>query len=84
MVIVGQFGIPLVGFAAQEAVVALEAVAERPAVVRAGGRRVFGGCQVPFADAEGVVAFLQQHLADHAPVKGQDAVVAGVAGGGPR
>ena len=37
---------------------------------------------MPLADAEGVVAFLHQHLAEHAPVEGQDAVVAGVAGGG--
>ena len=82
VVVVGQLRIPLVGFAAQEAVVALEAAPERPAVVGPGRRRVFGGRQVPLADAEGVVALLQQHLAEHAPVKGQDAVVAGVAGGG--
>ncbi len=82
VVVVGQLGEPLVGFAAQEAVVALEAAPERPAVVGSGGGGVFGGRQVPFPDAEGVVALLQQHLAEHAPVEGQDAVVAGVAGGG--
>ena len=70
------------GFAAQEAVETLEAAPERPAVVGPGRCRVFGGRQVPLPDAEGVVALLHQHLAEHAPVKGQDAVVAGVAGGG--
>ena len=82
VVVVGQFRIPLVGLATQEAVVALEAATERPAVVGAGGGRVLGRRQVPLADAEGVVAVLQQHLADHRPVEGQDAVVARVAGGG--
>ena len=82
VVVVGQLREPLIGFAAQEAVVALEAAAQRPAVIGAGGGGVLGRRQVPLADAEGVVAFLQQHLADHAPVEGQDAVVAGVAGGG--
>ncbi len=82
VVVVGQLRIPLVGFAAQEAVETLEAAPERPAVVGPGRCRVFGRRQVPLPDAEGVVALLQQHLAEHAPVEGQDAVVAGVAGGG--
>ncbi len=82
VVVVGQLREPLVGFAAQETVVALEAAPERPAVVGSGCRGMFGRGQVPLADAESVVAFLQQHLADHAPVEGQHAVIAGVAGGG--
>ena len=82
VVVIGQLWEPLVGFAAQKTVVALEAAPERPAVVGTGCRGVFGGRQVPLADTEGVVAFLQQHLADHAPVEGQHAVVAGVTGGG--
>ena len=82
MVVVGQFRIPLVGLAAHETVVALETAAERPAVVGPGRRHVLGGRQVPFAHAEGVVALRRQHLTEHALVEGQDAVVAGVAGGG--
>ena len=78
VVVVGQFRIPLVGLATEEAVVALEAATKRPAVVGAGGGGVLGRRQVPFAHTEGVVAFLYQHLADHAPIEGQNAVVAGV------
>ena len=58
VVVVGQLGEPLVGFAAQEAVKTFEAAPERPAVVGSGCSGVFGGRQVPFPDAEGVVALL--------------------------
>ena len=58
MVVVDEVGIVLVGVAAEEAVVAVEAAAERPAVVGPGGADLFGGRQVPLADAVGVVAVL--------------------------
>jgi hypothetical protein len=43
---------------------------------------VLGGRQVPLAHTKGVVALLLQHLAEHTAVERQDAIVAGVAGGG--
>ena len=78
VVVVDQLRIPLVGIAAQETVVALEAAAKRPAVVRTCCRLMFGRRQVPLADAKGIITLRQQHLADHALVERQDGVVAGV------
>ena len=51
VVVVGQVGVPLVGVATEEAVVALEAAAERPAVVGPGGVALLGGvrCHLPTA-----------------------------------
>ncbi len=82
MVVVGELRIPLVRLTAEETVVALEATAERPAIVGPGSGGVLGRSQVPLAHAEGVVALLQEHLGQHRPIEGQNAVVAGVAGGG--
>ncbi len=59
VVVVDQFGVVLVGLAAQEAVEALKAAAQRPAVVGAGRRDLVGRGQVPLADGVGVVALLQ-------------------------
>ena len=82
VVVVDQLRVPLVGLAAHEPVIPLEAAAEGPAVIGSGCGRVFGRREVPLPDTEGVVALLQQHLGKHPLVKGQDAVVAGVPGGG--
>ena len=62
MVVVDQLRIVLMGVAAEEAVVALKAAAERPTVVRPGRRDLIGGRQVPLADGVGVVAALQEDL----------------------
>ena len=79
VVVVDQVGIVLVGVAAEEAVVALEAAAERPAVVGAGRADLLGRGQVPLADAERVVAMRQQHLGQEAVLERDGAVGAGVA-----
>ena len=76
VVVVDQFGEPLVGVAAEEAVEALEPAAERPPVVRPGRRLMLRRRQMPLADQERVVAVRQQHLAQHALVERQDGVVA--------
>ena len=55
-VVSNQFGVELVGFSLQEAVVAVEAPGERPLIERAGGRDVLGGGQMPLADTEGGIA----------------------------
>ena len=51
MIVVDQLGVVLVRVAAEEAVVALEAAAERPAVVGPGRAGLLGRRQVPLADA---------------------------------
>ena len=66
VVVVDEVGVVLVRVAAEEAVVALEAAAERPAVVGARGADLLGRRQVPLADAVGGVALLQQHLGEKA------------------
>jgi hypothetical protein len=76
-----EVGVPLVGLAAQEAVVALEPAAQRPAVQRAGGGVLLRRRQVPLADAERVVALLEQHLRDHAVLERHPPVIARIAGG---
>ena len=59
LVVVGdQVRIPLAGVAAEEAVEAVEAPAQRPPVVRTGRRLLLGRHQVPLADHVGVVAVL--------------------------
>ncbi len=80
VVVVDQLRIVLVGLAAQEAIEALKAAAQRPAVVGSGGRDLVGRGQVPLADGVGVVALLQQHLGQKAVLKGDVAVGAGIAG----
>ena len=66
VVVVGELGVILVGVAAKEAVVALEASAERPPVEGAGCGCLGRWGQVPLADAEGVVAVVDQDLGQHA------------------
>ena len=80
MIVVDEVGIILVGVAAEEAVVALEAAPERPAVVGAGGADLLGRRQVPLADAIGGVALLQQHVRQKAVLERDRAIAAGIAG----
>ena len=84
VVVVDQFRVVLVGLAAEKAVVALKAAAQRPAVVGAGRRDLVGRGQVPLADGVGVVAVLQQDLRQKAVLEGDVAVGAGIAGRGLR
>ena len=79
--VVDQVGVILVGVAAQEAIVALEAPSQWPAFVGAGGRLLFGRRQVILAEQVGVVALQQQHLREEPVLEGDVAVVAGIAGG---
>ncbi len=81
MVVVDQLGIPLAGVATQEAVVALEAPAQGPAVVRTGGRLLAARRQVPLAHHEGAVPMRQQHLREHPVLERHDPVVPRVARG---
>ena len=69
------------GVAAEEPVVALEAAAQRPAVVRSRRRDLIRRRQVPLAEGIGVVAFLEQDLRQHAVLERDVAVAAGVSGG---
>ena len=75
-----QVRIPLVGLAAEEAVEAFEAAPQRPAVQRAGGRVLLRRREMPFPEAERVVAVRQQHLGQHPVLKRHPPVVARVAG----
>jgi hypothetical protein len=59
-VVAHQLRIVLVGVAAEKAIEALEPAAERPAVIRAGRRGLFGWGQMPLAERVGVIAMLQQ------------------------
>ena len=69
------------GVAAEEPVVALEAAAQRPAVVRSRRRDLIRRRQVPLAEGIGVVALLEQDLRQHAVLERDVAVAAGVPGG---
>ena len=80
MVVEDEVGIVLVGVTAEEPVVAVESAAQRPAVVRACGADLFGGGQMPLADAERRVAVGEQHLGQEAVLERDGAVGPGVAG----
>ena len=75
VVVEDQVGIVLVSVAAEEAVIAVEPPPEWPSGVRSSGADLFGGCEVPFADAECGVAVRQQHLRQE-PVLERDRTVA--------
>ena len=72
MVVLDEVRIPLVRLAAEEAVEALEAAAERPAPLPGGHVRLLAGGEVPLADRVRVPAALVQHLGDR-PVLERDA-----------
>ena len=81
VVVADQVGGPLVGVALQEAVVALEAEAERPGVERPGGRALPARREVPLADGQGRVAGVAQEAGQGGGRLGQSGVVAGEAEG---
>ena len=80
MIVLHQQRRPLVGLAAEKAVIFLETHAERPMIERP--RRGVGGVgrQVPFAERHGVVAVLLQHFGDRAGALGDRSIAAGIAG----
>ncbi len=80
MIVIDQLRVILVRLAAQEAVVALEAATQRPAIIRTRRRDLVGRCQVPLADRIRVVAVLQQHLREKTVLERNVAVAAGIAG----
>ena len=61
-VVLGQFGIELVGRAGKEAVVAVESALQRPMVVGACGAVLLGRAEMPFADHVGRVTARPQHF----------------------
>ena len=81
VVVVDEVGVPLARVAAEEAVEALEAASQRPAVVRPGRRLLVARREVPLADHVRAVAVLEQHLRQHAVLERHHAVVARVARG---
>ena len=80
MVVVDEVGVPLARVAAEEPVEALKPAAQRPAVVRARGRLLAAGDQMPLADHVGAVAVLEQHLGQEPVLERDQPVVAGIAG----
>jgi hypothetical protein len=80
-VVAHELGVVLVRVAAEEAVVALEAATERPAVVRPRGRRCLGRRQVPLAEGVRVVAVLEQDLGQHPVLERHVAIAARVSRG---
>ena len=82
LVVVGdEVGVVLVGVAAEEAVEALEAAAEGPAVAAGGHVHVGLRREVPLADGVGGVAVRSQDLGEEAVLEGDLAGVAGEAAG---
>ncbi len=78
-VVVDEIGVVLAGVAAEEAIVALEAAPQRPAVVGPGGTDLLGGRQMPFPERVGVVALPEQNLGQEAILERDRAVGAGIA-----
>src|SRR5262245_28544511 len=81
MVVRNQFGIILVGLAAEKTVEALEASTERPAVVRTCRRQLISRREVPLAEGIRVVAVLQEDLREETIFERDVAVAAGITGG---
>src|SRR5213596_3600231 len=82
MVVLDQVWIPLVRLAAEEAVVALEAAAERPLTLRGRHVHLVLRTEVPFSDVVGVPALLAEHLGDVRALEGDVTVRVREAGGG--
>ena len=81
VVVVDEVRIPLARVPAEEAVEALEAAAQRPAVEGADGRLLVARGQMPLPHHERAVAVLDEHLREQAVLERDHAVVAGIAGG---
>ena len=64
VVVVDQVGIPLVGLAAEEAVVALEPAPDRPVALRGGHVHLVGGDEVPLAEHVRVPPTLAEDLGE--------------------
>ncbi len=79
VVVVDEIRIPLARVATEEAVEALEAPAERPAVVRPGGGLLVARRQMPLPDHERAVAVVEQRLREHSVLERHHAVIAGIA-----
>jgi hypothetical protein len=62
VVVADELGMELVGLTFEEAVEAIESLAERPVLERAGGGALLHRRQVPLARAEGGVPLVAQHL----------------------
>src|SRR5215467_9088612 len=80
MIVRNQFGIILVGLAAEKTVEALEASTERPAIIRTCRRQLISRREVPLAEGIGVVAVLQEDLREEAIFERDVAVAAGITG----
>ena len=74
VVVVDQIGIILVGVAAQESVVALEAASQRPTIVRTRRAGLFRGRQVPFAYRIRVVPVHQQGFGEESVLERDDPI----------
>ena len=70
----------LIGLGIEEAVEAIEAAAERPAVERAGGAAFGQRRHMPFADHVVAIGVRAQHLGDGAGLARDLAAIAGIAG----
>ena len=77
VVVADQVRRPVVGVALEEAVVALEAEAERPGVEGPGGRALPARREVPLADGQGRVPGVAQQARERGGRLGQAGVVAG-------
>ena len=84
VVVEDQVGIVLMSVTAEEAVVAVEAATQRPAVVGARGADLLRGRQMPFADAEGGIAVGEQHLGQETVLERNRAVGARDSPSNPR
>ena len=82
VVVVDEVRIPLVRLAAEEAVVALEAAADRPVALRRGHVHLVGGAQVPLAEHVRVPAALAEDLGDRRALERDVAVGVREAGRG--
>src|SRR5262245_62321932 len=80
MIVRNQFGIILVGLAAEKTVEALEAATQGPAVVRTCRRQLISRGEVPLAEGIGVVAVLQEDLREETIFERDVAVAAGITG----
>src|SRR5262245_22994255 len=81
VVVRDQFGIVLVGFAAEKTVEALEASTERPSIIWARSRDLVSRREVPLAEGICVVAVLQEDLREETIFERDIAVAAGITGG---
>ena len=68
----------LVRLRTDKAIVALEAATQRPAIIRASGRSLLSGGQMPLAKGVSVVAVLQQDFREHPILEWNVAVATGM------